>query len=125
MKSAFVLFAIGLLVFAGCTWPTPPAGPGPEPQMMCVRPCHISLSDYDNAEFLPSCIESTEPIACTEEYRLGDACLSLISCKIENDSCTTTLQPEFTECISCFRDCMDISEDPADFMVCEEMCNLE
>jgi len=121
MKSATVIFALSLLLVFGCTQPEPT-----EPNVtetMCVPPCHITLSEYDDPEYAPTCIESAEPIACTEEYRMGDACLALIECTTEEGDCITELPPEFDECISCFRDCVKISEDSADFMVCEEMCS--
>jgi len=85
----------------------------------CSRPCHIYLESNET----PSCISSDGPIACTLEYRLGDACLRYVGCDNSDGTCATTLDPRFDGCISCYRQC--IAEDDGSvegFDRCENRC---
>jgi len=38
------------------------------------------------------------------EYRAGDICLKYVNCTVKGEGCETTLDPKFSECISCFED---------------------
>lgn len=85
----------------------------------CLRPCHIYLESNEP----PSCISSDEPIACTLEYRLGDACLRYVGCEKVNGTCATTLDPRFDGCISCYRQCIAEGDTSAEtFETCENLC---
>jgi hypothetical protein len=91
-------------------------------ELKCHKPCHLMFGDFENDSFDPSCTASKGPIACTEIYVPQDACLALLDCKKENGSCKTVLRDGFYECLSCFRDCLELSRDNADALVCEKMC---
>lgn len=94
-----VLFGMFLLLF-GC------ASPGP---VQCYPSCHVSLDSAEPA----LCMAASGPVACTAEYRAGDACLKYVKC---DSSCRMTENPEFERCISCFRECTGGFED------CESRC---
>lgn len=85
----------------------------PSASGQCHAPCHISL---DNEV---SCVRATEPMMCTMEYRLGDACLQYLQCVDNGGSCTTIRSPEFERCVDCYKTCI-ASE--GGFEGCESLC---
>jgi len=68
----------------------------------CSKPCHISIGQVNYTETPPSCTGSGQTLMCTMEYRYGDVCLRYLNCTIDDDTCTTTTDPKFHECIACF-----------------------
>ncbi|MEW6721689.1 MAG: hypothetical protein AB1324_00340 [Candidatus Micrarchaeota archaeon] len=86
----------------------------PPPPQECYAPCHVSLDDpgvYDLG-----CVRGTGPIACTMEYRSGDACLKFIKC---DSSCTNPGQARFRQCITCYKAC---AAEGSGIDVCDDRC---
>ena len=67
----------------------------------CFKPCHIEIgTDYTANP--PVCF--ADVLACTMEYRAGDVCLKYVNCEVREDGCGTTIDPKFSQCITCFED---------------------
>jgi|GEM_PF-1298768 len=116
-KYVFAVFAVMLML--GCV--SAPEEP-PEnitPPKGCYSPCHVDLA----SEKPPSCISSEGPVACTLEFRLGDACLSHVHCDMSGGECETIIDPDFEGCISCYRTCIEGVPEGGDvFTVCDQVC---
>lgn len=91
-----------------------PGGPVLPPGGLCQKPCHISLDGTN------SCVRATEPMMCTMEYRLGDACVQYLQCTGDGFfSCQTVQTLEFEECIDCYKRC---AASEVGFEGCENLC---
>jgi len=96
----------------------------------CQKPCHIDLGNYEGErpyyEDAPFCrrYPYDKPRICTLDYKLGDACLMYLDYEEVNGECRTLIDPRFNDCISCFKKCVDETEDKDQFQRCENLCKF-
>ena len=64
------------------------------------------------------------PHGCTEVYLIGDKCLRYAKCGVQNNKCQQIENPQFTQCKSCVKNCIETNgSNNAKLFECENACN--
>jgi hypothetical protein len=70
-----------------------------------------------------SCGITSEPLACTMMYQIGDGCRQFASCGVVDGQCAPLPSARFSACKSCVEKCLELpDDDPSARLSCESTC---